>query len=288
MLNWDDVRVFVAVARAGGLAGATVATQLSAPTLGRRIVALERELGVTLFDRHRLGYSLTSAGQELLERSNVLEQGAIAIERWRTAIDPRSVVKIAAGSWTSFFLSQRLEKILPDKVRIEFVTGIDFLDLSRREANLGIRNIRPHQMGLAGRKVGQFGFAIYSSHSYVKSNPDAVYEERFEVCEWIMLSSQEGNIPSSAWLERKITRPARMACSYPHAVLGAVAEGAGLCILPCFIGDYDARLVRVSDEIDELANTRWLVSHDDDRHNKPIRQVADRLAKLFLSVKPIE
>ncbi len=285
MINWEDIKIFMAVTRAGGLAGAVPTTHLSPPTLGRRILALERNLGVTLFSRHRLGYDLTTAGRELFERSGALEQGALAIERWRTIIDPHPVVKIAAGSWTSSFISSHIQEIIPAKVpvRIELVTGVGFLDISRREVNLGIRNKRPHQTGLACLKIGQVDFAIYGAPSYITSHPLASTKERYEACEWITLLSHAGNTPSLTWLEQYIPGPARLACSSSYAILDAVVTGAGLCILPCFIGDHDHRLSRVSGNIGDLTSTRWLVSHDDDRHDKPIRLIADRLAKLFLA-----
>lgn len=184
MLNWDDIRLFIAVARAGGLAGAVSTTKLSPPTLGRRIRTLEHSLGVILFDRHRSGYDLTIAGRELLERSAALEHGAAAIERWQIVLDPRPVIRIA-------------------------------------------------------------------------------------------------KVPSLAWLERSMPHPPQITCSSSPVVLAAVLGGAGLCVLPRFIGDSDRRLVPVSDSIEALASTRWLVSHDDDRHMQPLRLVADRLAHLF-------
>lgn len=291
MINWDDVRLFLAVARAGGLAGAAGAANSSAPTLGRRILALERDLGVALFERHRLGYDLTPAGREFLGQAKAMEQGAMALERWRMAIDPAAVVKIAAGPWTNSFIAGHLHELQPlvsspnsqkfEPIRVELLTGISFVDLARREANLGIRNRRPHQQGLACRKIGEVEFAIYGAAQYVDNHPAARSSDRFEHCDWVVLPSSKGQVPSLLWLEQYLLRPALFSCSSVHGVLEAAGSGAGLCILPIFIGDNDDRMVRVSETIAELKSSRWLVSHDDDRHNKPIRLIADRLVKLF-------
>lgn len=283
MLNWEDIQIFVAVARAGGLAGAVATTKLSPPTLGRRIQNLEQELGITLFDRHRTGYNLTSAGKELFDRSATFEQGAIAIERWREFADPQPIVKIAAGAWTSTYIARNIQKLLPEKelLRIELVSGSQFLDLSRRAANLGIRNKRPHQTGLACRKIGQVEFAIYGSKTYVQSHPACETSDRYENCDWVTLLSATGNLPSMVWLEQYMPNPARISCSSTQAVLAAVISGAGLCILPCFIGNTEPDLEIVSEKIKDLTSTRWLVSHDDDRHNKPLRLVANRLATIL-------
>ncbi len=104
-LSWDDLRLNLSVARNGGLAGAVPTAQLSAPTLSRRMVSLERVLGLSLFIRRRDGYDLTSAGNQLLELAEAVEQEVLGIERWRSAVDPHPVVKIAAGAWTSIFIA---------------------------------------------------------------------------------------------------------------------------------------------------------------------------------------
>ncbi len=285
MINWNDIKIFRAVSRFGGLAGAEAETGLSAPTLGRRISALERSLGSQLFRRHRLGYDLTAAGQEFLERTQSFEHGAVAVERWQAARVPEPLVRVAAGAWTSTFLAQNLEAILgaDTNTRLEILTGVGFIDLSRREANLGIRNRRPHQIGLAGRKIGEVNFAIYGAPSYLKAAPGAETAARYEQCQWVTLSARGGAIPSLTWLEQLMSRPAQVVCSSPNTVFDAVINGAGLCVLPCFIAESEPRLRRVSDTITDLKSTRWLVSHDDDRHEKPIRQIAKRLAELFLS-----
>ncbi len=287
MIDWDDLRLFLAVARAGGLAQAAAAAEASPPTLGRRMLALERDLGVELFARRRDGYDLTDAGQQLLERAEAVEQGALAVERWRGAIDPLPSVRIAAGAWTSAFIARHLRELRGGdrgddrEPNLELLTGAGMADLARREANLGIRNRRPGHAGLAGRRLGRVAFAVYGAPGLVAGRPETRDARRFEACDWVAFAPGGASVPSAAWLERQLRRPAALSCSAPRAVLDAALAGAGLSVLPCFVGDREAGLARASEPIPELEHEQWLVSHDDDRHSPPIRRVADRLFRLF-------
>jgi DNA-binding transcriptional LysR family regulator len=256
---------------------------VSAPTLGRRMLALERTLGALLFNRHRDGYELTSAGQGLLQQIEQVEQGALAIERWRSSLTPHQVIRISAGAWMSSFVARHLSDIVRSsgQPRLELITNPAVVDIARREANLGIRNHRPSAPGLAGRRLVRVEFAIYGAPSYVTKHPAANDERRFTQCEWLAFSPPGTSVPSAAWLEQRLKGTAMLRCSTPNPILDAAASGAGLCVLPCFIGDQESRLIRLSETIQELSHDQWLVSHDDDRHNRAIRQVAASLANLI-------
>ena len=283
--NWDDLRLFLSVARAGGLARAVPMTQVSAPTLSRRMMSLERALGTSLFVRRRDGYDLTIAGKELLELAETLEQGALNVERWRAAADRHPVVKIAAGAWTSTFVARHMPDLIDDneELTIEILTGATPADLLRREANLGLRNRRPETPGLAGRRLVRVEFAIYGEKTLVRNCPEASGERPFAACRWIAFSPPGPKVPSAVWLDRQLHREARLRCSTAQAVLEAALAGSGLCVLPCFIGDAEPKLARASKIITELGHDQWLVSHDDDRHNKQIRRVSGQLTKLIRS-----
>jgi DNA-binding transcriptional LysR family regulator len=281
--NWDDLRLFLAVARNGGLAKAVPLARVSAPTLSRRMLSLERSLRRSLFRRRRDGYELTIAGRELLALAETLEQGALRIERWRASAASYPVVTIAAGAWTSAFLARQMPDLIAgdDELRIEILTAASTADLLRREANLGLRNHRPDAPGLAGKRLLRVEFAIYGAASLVANRGEAEGGRWQAACHWIAFSPPGPKVPSAVWLERHFGRDARLRCSTAQAVLDAARAGTGLCILPCFIGDTEPKLRRASGLIAELGHEQWLVSHDDDRHNKEIRKVATRLAKLM-------
>ena len=287
IVDWDDLRLFLAVAQAGGLAGATSVTRASAPTLSRRMTHLEKAFGTVLFHRHQSGYDLTAAGRELLDQVRNMDLQAQSINTWRQQMDPRPVVKITAGVWTGVFIARHLNQITgtTNAPRIELLTGANFLNLSRREADLGIRNQKPEQQGLARRRIGIVKFAIYGQQAYVDANPQALEDSRFGACDWVVPSLSGTTGSSTLWLRQRLSTPAKLTCGTPQTVLEAVVGGTGLCVLPCFVGGTDPRLTRCSDFIEELTHTQWLVSHNEDRTLPHIRQVSRALYELFIREK---
>ena len=106
--SWDDLRLFLDVARLGGLSAATRTSGLSAATLGRRVTALERQVGEPLFLRSQTGYRLTPAGEELLLRAEEVEAAMLALKRWKDGAIGERVVRVSAGPWTSSFLARNI------------------------------------------------------------------------------------------------------------------------------------------------------------------------------------
>ena len=150
-VRWDDLSAFLAVARTGGLSAAARETGASAPTLGRRMRALERALGRELFVRRTHGYDLTDAGRAMVHE---LEGVAGRIERItaRPAGDALPLVKLSAGTWTTLVLVRRSLELAgdPPDLRIRFLAAEDILSIGRREAAIGIRNRRPTEGGARG------------------------------------------------------------------------------------------------------------------------------------------
>ena len=110
-ISWDDLRLFLDVARLGGLSAATSTTGLSAATLGRRVTALEQQIGEPLFIRRQTGYQLTPAGEELLARAEDVEAAMRALTRWRDGSVGEQIVRISAGTWTSAFLARHIGEL---------------------------------------------------------------------------------------------------------------------------------------------------------------------------------
>jgi DNA-binding transcriptional LysR family regulator len=282
-LQWNDLRLFLAVARGGGLAGAARAAKVSPPTLGRRMTSLEQCLGRELFVRKRDGYELTSGGKDLLRLAEALELDALKIDRWRTSDGTGAVVRIAAGAWTSAFIARHIGALVDDDedAHIELVTGTSPADLLRREANLGLRNRRPEMPGLAGHRLTRVAFAVYGGPGYLEENEEARDHRRFKTCRWIALSPPGPKTPSAVWLDEHLEQAPVLRCRSAQEVMEAARSGFGLCVLPCFIGDACDELARASVNIDELEHEQWLVSHDEDRQQRHIRRVSNRLRDLM-------
>lgn len=275
-ISWDDLKLFLDVARLGGLSAATATTKVSAATLGRRVAALETQIGERLFHRAYSGYTLTRAGEELLRRAEEVESAMRSLLRWRDGEAGDRVVRISAGSWTSDFLARHIGALwdVSDPFRLEFVTAYEKIDIGRRNADIGLRSERPTEANLAGQRVGRMAHAIYAGRELINGVKAGLF---------VANSGEGANLQSSRWLMARHGDRISLRATDSHTVLELVAAGAGLTILPCFAGDSDARLVRVAPPITELETEQWLVSHQEERHGREVRQVLDRVAALLRS-----
>lgn len=262
--DWDDLRLFLAVAHHGGLAAASSASGKSAPTLGRRMLALERRLGQELFERLPRGYELTEDGKALMNR--VLDiQGTI--DPVLAIADDTGVrrIKISAGTWTSYLLCQQVEKIIMnDALTLQFIAADHVLDIPHREAVIGIRNQRPEHISLAGKQIGKIRFAVYANN--------------IDIDTWAQVV---GATPSSRWMNENRGHDRCIEVSHPRNALDLVQMGIAKSVLPTFIGDAAAGLTQVSEHIHDLEHTQWLVTHHEDRHLPQVRNVIDRVHALL-------
>lgn len=273
-LHWDDLRLFLDVARLGGLSAATTTTGLSAATLGRRVTALERAIGEPLFMRAQTGYTLTEAGEELLKRVEEVETAMLGVTRWRQGAQGERVVRVSAGAWTMDFLARNVESLWQagEGIGIEFVTAAQKVDIGRRNADIGIRNARPTEQWLAGRQMGRVAYALYSGRRLVNGVAAGLF---------VGVGGPAADTPSARWLQAHHGDRIGMRAHDPQGVRELIAAGAGLGVLPCFAADSDPRLVRVSPLITELGSEQWLVTHHEERHVREVRTLGSRIAALM-------
>lgn len=272
--SWDDLRLFLHVARLGGLTAATESTGLSAATLGRRVTTLERQVGEALFLRSQTGYRLTQAGEDLLTRAEDVEAAMLSLRRWKDGALGERVVRISAGAWTSAFLAQHIEHLwsVGDRFSIEFVTAGHKVDIGRRNADIGLRNQRPTERWLAGRMLGPVAYGLYSGTSLVNGVAAGYF---------VGTAGEASQTRSARWLDARHGDRIALRGNDAMSVRELVAHGAGLSIFPCFVGDSDPRLVRIAPVIDELQTEQWLVSHHEERHSGAVRAVLDRITTLM-------
>ena len=279
-ISWDDLRLFLDVARLGGLSAARATSKRSAATLGRRITALEHQIGEPLFNRSQTGYALSKAGEELLRRAEEVEAAMQGVTRWRDGNVGDRIVRISAEAWTSAFLSQQIAELwhVEDGIRVELATAYEKVDIGRRAADLGIRSERPTEPNLAGRRIGTVAHAIYAGRQLI-NGVQAGY--------FVGVTGEAANIASARWLMAHHGDRIGVRGNNVHSVRDLVAAGAGLSVFPCFAADSDARLVRVAPPIRELETEQWLVSHQEERHRPEVRRIADRIAALMRNHAPL-
>ncbi len=277
LANWDDLRVFLAVARAGSLSGAARSLGVNHSTVFRRIAGFEETLGVRLFDRLPTGYALTPAGEETLGIVERIEADVTTLDRTVTGQDLRlsGTVRITAIDMLAFWL-------LPDHLRrfrathpgieVEIVVGNEALNLSRRETDIALRIGNSPPETLVGRRVGTLQFAIYGAPDYCAAHSGADLAQH----DWIGFDN--AHAPLTRQLEMLLPgiRPAVRSNSVACAVRLAKA-GLGLALLPCAIADLKPDLIRIAELPEPFGLDLWLLTHEDLRHTARIRTVLEFL-----------
>ncbi len=271
-IEWSDLNLFLAVARGGGLAAGAKISGLSPPSLGRHMVELERALGETLFRRLPRGYQLTEAGMELLAEAETVEEQILGIERRRNNRKAQLPIHITAGTWMTWFLAVHIRDISIEGSRLVFHAAETRHHIGRREATIGIRNTWPDEASLAARKTTRVAFAPYAA-------PAATTDDV-----WISTTAQT---PSANWVRTHRSNHIKFEVSSPRSLLDLAQQGAGHVVLPCFVGDQEAGLVRSGSPIAALAHDQWLVVHGEDRHQPAVRRTVDLMATLILSARRI-
>ncbi|MCF3595020.1 LysR family transcriptional regulator [Rhodobacteraceae bacterium LMO-12] len=275
LANWDDLRVFLAVARAGSLSGAARRLGVNHSTVFRRIAGLEETLGVRLFERLATGYALTPAGEETLGIVECIEADVATLDRTVTGQDLRlsGTVRITATDMLAFWLLPDLLRQFRESypgIEVEIVVGNETLNLSRRETDIALRIGNTPPETLVGRRVGRLDFAIYGAPDYCAAHTDTDLAQH----DWIGFDS--AHAPLTRQLEKLVPGlcPTVRSNSVACAVRLAKA-GLGLAVLPCAIADQKRDLTRVAELPDNLGLDLWLLTHEDLRHTARIRAVLD-------------
>ena len=288
MLDWDDVRFFLAVLRTGSLSGAARSLHVAQSTVGRRLASLEASLGVRLLNRTPDGYLPTLSGAEVQIQAERVEVEALALERQVGGRDIRlaGLVRVTCSETIASNLVAPCFGALhlkhPD-IMIELIPNPRELSLSMREADVSVRLRRPEQHDLVSRRIGTVAFGLYASEDYLARHGEPDYGDG---CPGHHLVTQLDGIQDASqtdWLAALAPR-ARIAMqtSSHEAALGATLEGAGLASLVRFRADRESGLVRV--HIPPLPSPIpsadiWLVVHKDNRDTPRIRIALDHITK---------
>jgi len=290
MIDWDDTRFFLAVARDETLSGAARTLAVQQTTVGRRLAAFEARLGTRLFDRTPDGHVPTPAGRALLAHARRIEREVMAAERALVGHDARTtgVVRITAPqALGSGFVVPRLAKLrdaMPGLV-IELIADDTNLSLTRRQADLAMRVGRPRQPGLVVRRAGSIATGLYAARSYLRHRAqpteglarhlvvdyDGSYQQRRE----------------AAWMRQRAA-DAQVALRVNHTlgIASAVHAGLGIGALPCWLGDTSHGVERILPTA-SYRQDLWIVMHRDLRRAARIRAVTDFLVGDLAEAAPI-
>jgi DNA-binding transcriptional LysR family regulator len=281
-MNWDDLRFVLALCKVGSLARAAKELEVDHTTVGRRIEAIEADLGVRLFTRATTGYVPTAEAERLLPNIQHVEQAVLAIERGAHAQHEslEGSVRITSGETFGIcYLAPRLAAFTREHpgLTVELVTGSAILDLGRREADVAVRFFRSRHENLVVRRVAEMAHALYASEEYLGRRP---LKKAGDLRDHPILTASPGpGVVEAAWVE-KITAGARPAfvSNMTLALVEAARRGAGIAVLPRYLGDRDATLRRVPMP-DEPKEGIWITVHRDLKQTRRVRVVLDFLSE---------
>ncbi len=284
MLEWSDLRVFLAVSASSSFTAAAKALHLDQTTVGRRITSLEATLGTKLFRRGRDGLALTAEGHEVLRLAREMEEAALALERRVGGRDRAVQGPVRMATIETFgirFLAPRAPVFLRKHPAIAgtLVTSARTVSLTRREADLGVRLERPTQADLVARKLGTYAYALYASPSYLAKRAAAA---RTDLAAHDVLGFDEelSSIPEAVWLSERTRRYALRSNSFSVLERAAMA-GVGVAVLPCFLADGREDLVRLDPSEDVSARSLWVVVHAELATQTRVRAVVDFVTRQF-------
>jgi DNA-binding transcriptional LysR family regulator len=280
--NWDDLRVFLALAREGTLVKTAKALGVSHPTVSRRVQALEQTIGARLFERLPDRFVPTSAGEELLSDTEAMEKAALSIQRRSAGLSDTvsGVVRLSAGEAMAVLVARHLPRLRARLKHIEFevVESHTLANLSRREADLLIREQVPELAGIVTRKLCHVAYAVYAGDRLAleDTSPPALAAQP-----WIGFDDDHSYMPGQRWLQEQIGRRPEIRVNNWLILHEAARSGAGLAVLPCYLADQEPRLRRIGGVLHEVSTEQWLLVHRDLRALPRVRAVMDALVDLF-------
>jgi DNA-binding transcriptional LysR family regulator len=274
MVDWEDIRHFLAVAQSGTLSAAARSLKVDHATVSRRLAALEAALDVPLVDRLPRSCRLTETGRRVFERAVEMEASAHGIARLAKAAHAPLVGRVTLSAppvLVAHLLAEHLARFRtahPD-IRLSLSAQGQQVSLSRREADIAVRLVQPDEAGTVTRKVGTMAFGLYAHRSYAH----LAAPERWQ---FIAFDQSFADMPQQAWL-LGIAGDRPVACELNHISehLIAVRAGAGVAGLPCFLGERDRDLVRIHEDVPSFTRDIWLAVHRDLRKTPAMRAVMD-------------
>ena len=279
MMDWDDLKVFLAVQRNASVRAAAEALGLSHSTVSRRLQTLEAALGARLFLRRAEGLALTETGSDLVAHAEQIESGVQAMTLAVLGRDAQLSGRVRL-SLPPPLAQHLIMPILADfataypEIDLEVISTYGFTDLDRQHADIAIRFQAEPDRHLVGRRLPDMAYSVYASPAYIARHqfqgPDAD-------AVWILWKESDRALP---WFARTPFPDCGFGPIIPDPLsqIAAARAGLGMVYTMCLIGDADPGLARVPGAGVMQDRTGWILAHPDARSSHRVRVCMAHLA----------
>ncbi len=283
--DWNQARACLATAEEGSFSGAARALKTTQPTIGRQVAGLEEALGVTLFERTVRGPVLTEAGQDLVEHFRAMGEAATLISIVASGKSQEVTGQVSVTA-SDLMAAAVLPPILADLhsaapgIRVEIIASSEIRNLTKREADIAVRHVRPEQPELIGRHLGDFRANYYASSVYLEAagRPRTVHD----LAEHRFVGSSDVDRQVEILKERGASVPPESFVAFTDsgvAMWEMTKEGLGIALLPEALGELEPTVEKAVPTLPSLEFPVWLVTHRELRTSQRIRVVFDALAR---------
>ncbi|MER8844144.1 MULTISPECIES: LysR family transcriptional regulator [Mesorhizobium] len=289
MIDWDDVRYFLAAARGGSVRAAAERLGVYHSTVLRRIAQLEERLGAQMFEKLPSGYRLTAAGEEVLELANQMEASSHQLETRVFGRDQsaRGLLRVTVPPFLATHLLMPdladFARMHPD-IEMEILTTGEVANLTNREADVAIRIVADRKtlpLNLHGLKGPEVFSGVYMSRNRLAAlragTPDPL--------RWIVIDDH--GIPDWAREGEVHTTGAPFRTPDAETQIIAAQQGIGMTKLPCFVGDIDPLLVRVPGANLPMHGTLWVLTQGETRKTKRVRLFTEFVSRRLAAYAPL-
>ena len=296
MLDWNDLRYFLGVARDGSTLAAARSLRVSQTTVARRIAALEQAIGLPLFEKRQAGYALTPAGEGLVERARQVSLAASAFSEAAAAEkrDTSGTVRITTQEIFAVTLLAPMLRELHERhpeIMIELDDAQEFRDLGEGEADIALRSAYGDLGGgVVGRRLGPDDWTLYCSRDYAAQHGVPTTRAELRNHQFIGGGGPKLWRAYSAWLH-DLGLDDRVIMHHASAMgmMSAIRSGLGIAVLPVIVADSDPELVQCVPPRDDHGRQMWLVTHERVRHSPRVRVVIDFLyERLMRHIRQLE
>ena len=283
-LDWDDLRYMLALARAASLGAAGKVLGVDPSSVHRRLVRLEKEWGIRLFDRGRDGYRPTRQGTALVEAAVRVETETLAIQRQVAGADLKlsGSIRVSTSELLGLYLlPQLLGNFGARFPEVEVILSIDnrLVDLTRRDADIALRATDNPPPKLVGRFISKIASAAYAHRGYLgrvgRGRPLESYD-------WLGLDESLAHAPHARWLRERVPNArCRLRFSLIEGTHQAARAGLGAAVLPSFVADRDPELERLTEPETAGDFGVWVLTHPDMRRSARIRAFMQEIGAMI-------